>query len=275
MSKEITVAVIQMTSVDDSKVNLHSIHQLMQQVPESVDLVCFPENCIWMRLIEGGEVQSFSLTAPEFGQLAVLAKAKKAWFHMGSVAIKTDAGVKNSSVLISPEGEIRATYEKIHLFDIELDGQAPVRESDVFRSGEKPEIVDISGWRMGQTICYDLRFSELFSYYAQHLVDVVLVPAAFLVPTGKAHWEVLLRARAIESQVYVIAAAQAGRHQSAKGERQTYGHSLIIDPWGKIIAEGGAEAPQVLIARLSKEHIEKVRTQIPMRHHRKLVAIKG
>ena len=145
----------------------------------------------------------------------------------------------------------RKSYEKIHLFDIELDGLSPVRETDLFKHGKFPSVFKVRGWEIGQAICYDLRFAELFLEYAKQGVDLVLVPAAFLVETGRAHWEVLLRARAIESQCYIVAAAQAGKHLGCQGgHRMTYGHSLAIDPWGTVIWQGnsvGAECKLVIL----------------------------
>lgn len=177
----------------------------------------------------------------------------------------------NSSMLITPEGEIHPTYQKMHLFDIQLDGQAPLKESDVFRHGHAPHIIEVDGWRLGEAICYDVRFAELFSQYARKEVDLILLPAAFLVKTGEAHWEVLLRARAIESQSYVVAAAQGGTHQGCRGgTRETYGHTLIVDPWGAVVGQVEKLGPGVTIVKLSRERIEAVRRQIPMKFHRRL-----
>jgi predicted amidohydrolase len=159
----------------------------------------------------------------------------------------------------------------MHLFDIQLEGQKAIRESDAFRHGQKPSVLEVDGWRIGETICYDVRFAELFSQYARKEVDVILVPAAFLVKTGEAHWHILLRARAIESQAYVIASAQGGTHKGIKGGvRETFGHSLVIDPWGGIQAEVTNNGPGFSISILSRERIMKVRGQIPMKDHRRL-----
>jgi predicted amidohydrolase len=151
------------------------------------------------------------------------------------------------------------------LFDIQLAGQEAIRESDEFNHGDGPSILDIKGWKWGLSICYDLRFSELYSKYAHQAVDIISVPAAFLVPTGEAHWHTLLRARAIESQAFVVASAQSGSH---KGIRETYGHSLIVNPWGAILLD--MTTVGVSVMELKKSDIKRVREQIPMSSHRRL-----
>ncbi len=275
MKNQIHVAVCQMTSVDDVSLNLVSIKSTLEKIksekPET-QMVFFPENALYLRVLEGEKIEGLALSDPRLQDLQSDAKRLGIAIHLGSVPLKLENKLTNASIFISSLGDISSTYEKIHLFDIELDGEKPIRESDVFRHGDKPALLEFSDWKMGQTICYDVRFSELFSVYAKIGVDVILVPAAFLPQTGKAHWEVLLRARAIESQCYVIAAAQAGTHQSARGlgRRQTYGHSMIISPWGEILVQGSADQTQVLFATLERSAIEKVRKQIPMQGHRRI-----
>ncbi len=273
MSAELVVAVVQMTSVDDIEANLQQMNQLIQDIFRKANprLLSFPENCLYLRVVEGEKVEGLSLDHPAFQFLSQLAKQYDAYFHLGSVPLIHEGALYNSSVLITPEGQVLPTYQKIHLFDIQLEGQKPIRESDVFRHGKKPNVVQVDGWRVGETICYDVRFSELFSRYAQQEVDLILVPAAFLVKTGEAHWEILLRARAIESQAFVIASAQAGTHVGKNGKsRETYGHSLVVDPWGGILGDVQENSPGFCIVTLSQERIEKVRRQIPMKSHRRL-----
>lgn len=270
------VAVCQMNSIDDVEANYHQILKLLFDVPEKkYQLACFPENSIYMRLKEGEKVAGISLADEVFKKLSKAAADKKMWLHFGSVPLRHEGHLSNASVLVSPDGKIEMTYQKIHLFDISLEGHVPVRESDVFKHGAEPQILQIQNWHIGQTICYDLRFSELFNWYAQHSVELILVPSSFLVPTGKDHWEILLRARAIESQAYVVAAAQAGHHMGkAGGSRDTYGHSLVVDPWGHILAEGRPEGAQTLLVELDLKRVEAVRKQIPMKNHRRLVRVK-
>ncbi len=174
-------------------------------------------------------------------------------------------------MLISPFAEPRIVYKKIHLFDITLEGQKPIRESDVFTNGEMSTVFEIDGIKFGSSICYDIRFAELYNLYAKQEVDVILIPAAFLVKTGKAHWDVLLRARAIENQSYVLAPAQTGKHQSTSSEqsRETYGHTTAVGPWGDVI-ECLSDGMDILFVNIDPENCRAVRRQIPMNSHRRL-----
>ena len=265
--------VLQMQSIDDVQANLRQIKSLLDDVPpqKTSALVCLPENALYMRIIEGEKIQGLELSDPCFLELKKIAQEKNLVLHIGSAPLKQGEKLVNSSVLIWPIGRIEASYQKIHLFDIDLAGQAPIRESDVFNHGEIPRLFNLGDWKWGQTICYDLRFAELFSYYAKEQIDGLLVPAAFLAKTGEAHWHVLLRARAIESQCFVVAAAQAGVHRTPGGQRETYGHSLVIDPWGRVLAEGSGDHPEKLEVELDLGEINKVRQQIPMAAHRRLL----
>lgn len=273
MGSELAVAVAQMTSIDDVDTNLMQMEALLEETFKSSQprLVSFPENCLYLRLIEGQKIEGFTLSHSAFAQLSAWAKKYNTHLHLGSVPLYVDGHLYNSSVLITPEGVVQPTYQKMHLFDIQLEGQAPIRESDVFRHGQKPHLIEIDGWRIGEAICYDVRFAELFSQYARKEVDAILLPAAFLVKTGEAHWEILLRARAIESQSYIIASAQAGTHQGINGgTRETYGHSLVVEPWGGVVAQLEKSRPGVVVTTLRREQIDKVRKQIPMKFHRRL-----
>jgi predicted amidohydrolase len=260
-----------MTSVDSLTANLQKFEAVFSSLkPGTVDLICFPENCLYLRVKDTENIEKFELTHSCFMWLGEWARRLGCALHLGSVPLILGGRLFNSSVWITEEGNAEAGYQKIHLFDIELEGQKPIRESDVFERGSSSKIRELKGWRIGESICYDIRFSELYSDYAHHAVDILLIPAAFLVETGRAHWEVLNRARAIESQCYVVASAQAGVHQSLKNaaERRTYGHSLIVEPWGQVLADLGLE-PGVQIHHLQKESIQKVRNQIPMASHRR------
>lgn len=267
----LTVAVAQMTSVDSLMENMKFIKQgLSQFLPGQVDLFCFPENVLYLRVQEGEAMAAFELEDECFQELAEMAKGLKAHLHLGSVPLKIDGKLYNSSVWISDKGVISSGYQKIHLFDIALEGKKPLRESDVFARGAQPHIYELKGWRLGESICYDLRFSELYRHYGQRGVDALLIPSSFLVETGRAHWEVLLRARAIENQTFVIASAQGGLHQSVKTEAQryTYGHSMIVDPWGRVAMDRGEEKGFSVVT-LDRKEINKTRLQIPMVEHRK------
>lgn len=203
----------------------------------------------------------------------VLMEAKQAaarhriWLHIGSLAVVVDNGkVANRSFVIDREGEVRATYDKLHLFDVDLPTGESWRESNVYSAGSG--VVLVNGTpigKLGLTICYDLRFPALFARLAESDADVIAVPAAFTVPTGQAHWHVLLRARAIEAGLFVIAAAQVGRHQDG---RETFGHSLVVDPWGEVILDLG-DQPGIGFAEIDLKRISDVRSRIPALNHRR------
>lgn len=266
-----SVAVAQMNSIDRIEYNLTQMQDLISQAhTQKVQLVCFPENCLYLRLVEGEKIKPILADHPALIKLAEMAKQLQISLHLGSLPLGVGNQLFNHSVLIDSLGKIRPTYQKIHLFDIALEGQKPIRESDVFARGEEPQILQLDNFRFGETICYDIRFSELFHRYAQAEVDAMLIPAAFLKTTGEAHWDVLLRARAIESQAYVLASAQSGLHKSESvGQRETFGKSQIIDPWGRVLADAG-QGVKLIFAELDKKVIQKVRTQIPMKNHRRL-----
>ena len=189
------------------------------------------------------------------------------WVHLGSLALKSEGGkLVNRGFVIDDNGEIRARYDKIHLFDVDLPTGESWRESAMYEAGREAVIVaDTPVGKLGLTICYDLRFPELFQRLSEAGADLISVPAAFTVSTGKAHWQVLLRARAIESEVFVVAAAQAGRHEDG---RETYGHSLVIDPWGEVLLEMGEE-PGLAFAEIDPARIADVRSRIPVHQHRR------
>ena len=200
---------------------------------------------------------------------AVRAAAAKAgvWVHLGSLALKADGGkLANRGFVIDGSGEIRARYDKIHLFDVDLPTGESWRESAMYEAGSGAVIVpDTPVGRLGLTICYDLRFPELFQRLSDGGTDLISVPAAFTVPTGKAHWQVLLRARAIEAELFVVAAAQAGRHEDG---RETYGHSLVADPWGEVLLEMG-DQPGLGFVEIDLGRIADVRSRIPVHQHRR------
>ena len=195
------------------------------------------------------------------------ANSNKLWVHLGSLALKVgDGKLANRAFVIDSEGEIRARYDKIHLFDVDLATGESWRESAVYAGGSQAVTVDGTPvGRLGLTICYDLRFPALFERLTGDGAQAVAVPAAFTVPTGQAHWHVLLRARAIEAGVFVIAAAQSGTHADG---RTTYGHSLLVDPWGEILLDMGTETG-VGFADLDLARIDQVRGRVPAISHRR------
>jgi predicted amidohydrolase len=195
------------------------------------------------------------------------AARNRIWLHIGSLAVLTETGkVANRSFIVDREGQVRATYDKMHLFDVDLPTGESWRESNVYAPGQ--DVVVVNGTpvgKLGLTICYDLRFPGLFARLAESDADVIAVPAAFTVPTGKAHWHVLLRARAIEAGLFVVAAAQVGHHEDG---RTTYGHSLVIDPWGEVLLDMGDEQG-VGFADVDLKRISDVRARIPALNHRR------
>jgi len=177
------------------------------------------------------------------------------------VAVKNDAQkLFNRSLMVDPHGRIIAQYDKIHLFDVDVPGGESHRESDNFDGGSKAILAELPATKLGMTICYDLRFPHLFRKLAKAGAEIIAVPSAFTYKTGEAHWHILLRARAIENSCFIIAPAQCGRHPSG---RQTYGHSLIIDPWGKILAEGAEAEEGIITAEIDLEQVGKIRTSLP------------
>lgn len=273
-SDQLKIALVQMTSVDSVTLNVEQMLRLGAEVlksDSSVRLICFPENCLYMRIKEGESIPGFSLEDSVFFELGQWAKKHRVALHLGSVPLHLGGELFNSSVRIDQNGSVQAGYQKMHLFDIQLEGQKPIRESDVFKHGSQTSIFEVDGWRIGETICYDLRFAELFLRYAHKEIDVILVPAAFLVKTGMAHWELLLRARAVESQTYVLASAQGGTHQGIQGgERQTFGHTMAVEPWGEVMQQMGQREIGYVICLLDKARLNQVRAQIPMKAHRRL-----
>jgi predicted amidohydrolase len=190
-----------------------------------------------------------------------LAKELRIFLHIGSTAIlRADGKLANRALLVSPQGEIVATYDKIHMFDVDLDNGESWRESAAYEPGAQALVADIGGAKLGFAVCYDLRFPQLFRAEALAGAEILSVPAAFTRQTGEAHWHVLLRARAIENGAFVIAAAQGGLHEDG---RETYGHSLIVDPWGRVLAEAAHDEPGVIVAEIDPAQSLAARKKIP------------
>lgn len=198
---------------------------------------------------------------PAIERVGQVARRLGVTLHLGSLAVALpDGRFANRSVLFRPDGSIAATYDKIHLFDATLPGLKNYRESETYAGGDAAVVTDAPGFPLGMTICYDVRFPKLHRALAEAGAQVISVPAAFTVPTGEAHWEVLLRARAIETGSFVIAAAQAGNHENG---RSTWGHSMVIDPWGKILIELGGDGPGIAIADIDLSAVDEARGKVP------------
>lgn len=207
---------------------------------------------------------------PVLAAVLAAARDKGIWVHLGSLALKEarpDGRLVNRGFLIDDKGTIRARYDKIHLFDVDLPTGESWRESAAYAGGERSVAAETPLGVMGLSICYDLRFPDLYRALSNAGATILSIPAAFTVPTGEAHWHVLLRARAIEAGAFVIAAAQAGRHQDG---RETYGHSLVVDPWGKVLLDMGRE-PGVGFADIDLAEVEAVRGRLPAIRHRRAI----
>lgn len=260
------VACIQMNAQDDLPTNIVQADGLMDLAAQGgAQLICLPENAFFMRGDDAAAMPVFAAAEhPGVQHCAARAKQWGAWVLIGSIAAPASNGKWfNQSVLLNPQGSIAALYNKIHLFDVTLPSGEVYAESVRFAAGDKAVLADLSDFRLGMTVCYDVRFPQLYRTLAQAGASLLAVPAAFTATTGAAHWHSLLRARAIENGCYVIAAAQCGTHP--KG-RKTFGHSLIIDPWGEVLADGGSEVGYVL-AEIDPAQVQKIRGQIPSLQH--------
>ena len=222
-------------------------------------------------LMELDRERLFAQIQPEAGNAALahfvaLAKRLGVWLHIGSMGVLVGERIANRAYVIAPDGTIAARYDKIHMFDVQLASGEIYQESANYVPGDRAVLADLPWGRLGLTICYDLRFPALHQSLVKGGAKFLGVPAAFTRPTGEAHWHTLLRARAIETQCFVFAAAQGGKHEHG---RETYGHSLIISPWGTILAEGGVD-PGVVIAEIDLAELEAVRGRIPCLQHGRL-----
>lgn len=221
-------------------------------------------------LIEPDSKRLFAATKPEEGNPALaaftaLAAELRVWLHIGSMGVLLSSEkIANRAFLIRPDGRIAARYDKIHMFDVELPGGESYRESKNFAPGDTAVVADLPWGRLGITICYDLRFAHLYRALAKAGAQMLAIPAAFTVPTGEAHWHALMRARAIETGCWVLAAAQAGTHESG---RKTYGHSLVVSPWGEVVAEADGVHPSVIFADVELKATEEARRRIPALEH--------
>lgn len=259
-----------MSSGDDVARNLGSAARLLEEAAaQGVRLAILPENFSFMGPDLCAKHRMAEETVPAVVLPFLSEAAARHRMHLvgGSVLLPGSGGkLRNASPVFGPDGTCLAIYDKIHLFDIDLPGESH-RESDLIEAGTRPLVVEMDEWRIGLSICYDLRFPELYRHYAREGCRILTVPSAFTVPTGRAHWEVLLRARAIENQSYVLAPAQFGAHP---GGRHTWGHSMIVDPWGEIVAQLQSDAEGVVAAEIDPERLEEVQRRLPALRHRRI-----
>ena len=268
------VSLIQMTSSDDPAENLEMARRLIRRAADDgAEMILTPEvtNCLSASRTHQMAVLRIEEDDIVLAGLRAEARALGVWILIGSLALKLPEQDKfaNRSILIDPDGAIRARYDKIHMFDVEVSATETYRESDGYTAGGAAVLADGPGAKLGLTICYDVRFPHLFRDLAQAGAHILTVPAAFSFETGPAHWEPLLRARAIETGCYVLAPAQTGTHPAARGRRrQTHGHSLIISPWGEVLADGGTQ-DGVITADLDIAKVAEARRRIPSLSHGK------
>ena len=265
-------AAIQMTSGPDVAANeARAVALIEQAANRGAQLIGLPE----MFEHIGPAEDKRAMAGPVGTNRTVLKVLKvckdlKVWCLAGSVAEKApDGRVYNTSALVSPAGELVAAYRKLHLFDVDIPDGARYRESEAVAPGDAiVPAVDVLGLKIGMTVCYDLRFPEL---YRKLGADLICVPAAFTAYTGKAHWHVLLRARAIENQAFVFAPAQVGQIGPKSENRFAYGHACIIDPWGEVLADAGGEGEAIALAPIDEQRLSQVRRDLPSLKHRRLV----
>ena len=261
------VGLIQMRSGRTPLANIEAATKLIGEAKAAgADYVQTPEMTNIMELKREGLFGAITAedSDPSLAAFRETARSHRLWVHVGSLAIKVSPDkAANRSFLIDPTGEVAARYDKIHMFDVDLAGGESYRESRSYRAGETAVAADLPWGRLGLTVCYDLRFPALYSALAEAGCSFLAIPSAFTRQTGEAHWHVLMRARAIENTCYVLAAAQGGRHENG---RETFGHSLVIDPWGRVLAEGSTE-PAVVMAEIALAEIAVARARIPSLQH--------
>jgi deaminated glutathione amidase len=265
--RKIKVACVQLRSTDDVNENIATASNLIRNAAKAgAHFIATPENTTLMAADGGAKLEKTVAEADDKAvpAFAALAEELGIWLLVGSLAIKVSATkTANRSYLFDPKGRVEARYDKIHLFDVNLPSGETYRESNTVAPGAEAIVVNLPWARLGLSVCYDLRFPQLYRTLAKAGAEILTVPSAFTETTGKAHWHVLLKSRAIENGCFVVAPAQGGTHANG---RKTYGHSLIIGPWGDILAEGGID-PGVVAAELDLEEVARARARLPSLHH--------
>ncbi len=261
------VTLIQHAAGRDVQANLAALDARLAEAPPS-DLIVLPE----VFAVRGGGADLRAAAEPVDGRqgqwLGDMARRHGAWVLGGSILERAGNRIFNTTILVDRAGHVAATYRKLHLFEATLDNGQVVRERDIYDAGEHPVMAAIEGWSCGLSICYDVRFPELYRLYAGRGAEILLIPANFTQNTGKFHWETLVKARAIENQCYVVAPNQCGTNPVTGVA--SYGHSLIVGPWGEVLAEAGDEAT-ILRATLDKSELLRVRARVPALTHRRVL----
>ncbi|MBF0754153.1 carbon-nitrogen hydrolase family protein [Jeotgalicoccus nanhaiensis] len=262
------IALVQMNTKQDKAKNLNDITNFIEEAAsEGAELVSLPEYCTYMGKDEDKVKHAESIPNGEtFELLSNLAKTHSIFIHVGSILEEyNNEKSYNTSFIINPHGEIIGKYQKIHLFDIEIEGVSKYMESNSIINGTSPKMIDLPVGKAGLSICYDMRFPELYRGYALEGAKILFIPAAFTRYTGMLHWELILRARAVENQCFVIAAGQFGENLPGK---ECFGSSMVIDPWGMVISRA-SEGTGVIYANLDMDLVDKARTSIPSLQNRK------
>lgn len=267
MSLSFRAACLQMNSGSDLAANLAQLKRMVGEAAgNGAHFVLSPEYCLLMdgsgRVMREGALPADGGTV--LAELQQLAADLKIWLLAGSLTLKTDEErIVNRSFLIAADGSVTANYDKIHMFDVTLPDGKVIRESSAYRPGAEAVIAPTPWGNLGMTICYDVRFPHLYRTLAQQGAEFISVPSSFQRQTGKAHWHTLLKSRAIETAAYVLAPAMCGDHP---GNRQTYGHALIVDPWGELLADAGEE-PGIIYADIDPARVAKIRGMMPSLQH--------
>lgn len=269
-TKKFSVAAVQMVASDDKAANVREAERWIREAAaQSARVVALPEVFVWRGVKKRERAAAESIPGPTSEWLAGLARELGIFLLGGSIleAIPGTAKAYNASLLFGPEGSLLASYRKIHLFDVDLKEGVSTRESDTRAAGDQVVVAETQLCPMGLSICYDLRFPELYRRMTARGAQLIFVPSAFTAYTGMAHWEALLRSRAIENQAYVVAPAQFGKSPNSF---ETHGHSMIIDPWGKILAEL-PDGAGVITGEVDLDYLIRVRAELPCLEHRKLL----
>jgi predicted amidohydrolase len=267
VSDTLKVACLQLNAGSDLAANVATVTAMAREAAgKGAGLVATPEYAL---MLDGrGRVMREGALEPDggavLGGMRALARELKVWLLLGSLTVRTgEERIANRCVLLAADGAIAATYDKIHMFDVVLPDGKTIRESSAYRPGDRAVIAPTPWGKLGLTVCYDLRFPGLFRTLARAGAQMISVPSSFQRQTGQAHWHTLLRARAIENECFILAPAMCGDHP---GDRQTYGHSLVVDPWGEVLADGG-EAPGIVYADIDLKRVAKVRKMMPSLEH--------
>jgi len=268
------ISLIQMNSINDKAANIAAARGLIERAigEEGPDWILLPEQFDWAGGVKGDKARNAEALpgGPAYSMAQELAAKHRVFIHAGSLMerIEGDERIHNTTVVFDRKGDEIARYRKIHLFDVTTPDGVAYRESATVKAGDAVVTYDCEGVTVGCTICYDLRFPAIFQALADKGAELITVPAAFTLQTGKDHWEVLLRARAIETQTYVCAAAQTGSFKVNNETRQTYGHSLVADPWGLVVAKA-SDGVGVVSARLDMAQVRRARDLIPVAQHKR------